>query len=822
MGKAGWESAESRPRQFVLVGGPGAGKSTYVKNRVLEALRDGGSKTMPFFLRLREYESKATIEELLARKLEALDIKDAKSLLIDKLRTPSCLCVLDGLDEVRPNLLEEACEAIDTFYMRYFKGQHSSLIVTCRKEAYRPILLSIPDIWEVLPLKDDQIQMFARHWPLRYPTNKSAGGFWADLNASPKVLEVSRSPLLLIGSLLLYTESNLGIPGERVRYLEKIKKTLVEDWATAQGHAPDVWRQSYGAVLVEIALQMQIQQNVELDRDICIDFLTEVLPRYGIEAHNAAAFVDNLARKTGILVQDVPGFVIFVQFALQEYFASLNLVNKFTPAEVARLEPPTWWRESTLLAVAQVSDPTAYVRALFEVSPMLGAVAVAEAPTPSLELQETAATLALQQLDLDDETSVLPLVSLLRKVSGGIERRICEELGNRLELGQSSIANLAGRVLATAGTGVATETLSHYPLSWKSVLDMTGYLSSTFEKLLLEWVSNPAHTHWYDAAELLSKRLDDDATPRLINILDKLPKDRAAFLANLVYERISEKLSYRNPLTWSNTVHLARCLTFINDVERLARTLQNSLTAERYVDDNQALPLVMLGIADKYGPHSTNLDGKVLGLVYDAISSSLSISSHTLLALSCLPILTSMIGLPVKYELGVLIIAVPILTNKTRFRLPWQRAYFFHQNVLLNFALFVVGALTVYPSPSALLSNSLSPDSPMNFALAASIVILSLLVNADARTSMWEMQSLPNWGFGTCPIVYYVICTTWLALLVVGLIISLYSPFSSYSRAAELATGGLLIYTTLQLMLMARGRSECSGYRGIKRSVASN
>ncbi len=305
MGKVATER-EAPPKRLVLVGGPGAGKSTYVKKRVLDELSHGGAR-VPFFIRLREYTRGASIEDLLIRKLEMVSIKDPQDVLRSELREPSSVCILDGLDEVRPDAQKDAYEAINFFYHCYFDSPNSgTLIVTCRKEAYRSIPLEIPSVWEVVPLNDPQILAFAQSWPLGYPTGKSPDAFYNDLAASPRILEVSRSPLLLVGSLLLYTESNLGIPGERVKYLEKIKSTLVEDWAIAQGHPPDPRRIVYTPLLARLALKMQMEMTAELPRAKCIEFIGELLPDYGFESAEAEAVLEVLLTKTGILVRDVP------------------------------------------------------------------------------------------------------------------------------------------------------------------------------------------------------------------------------------------------------------------------------------------------------------------------------------------------------------------------------------------------------------------------------------------------------------------------------------------------------------------------------------
>jgi hypothetical protein len=279
--------------------------------------------------------------------------------------------------------------------------------------------------------------------------------------------------------------------GERVRYLDKIKQTLVEDWATAQGLPPDPRRTAYSSVLARIALEMHLAQTAEFTKAACIRVLQAELPNFGFEADTAPDFLDQLASRTGILVRDIPNHIVFVQFALQEYFSSLTLANSYSPSEIANLEPKNWWREVILFSIAQVPNPTPFVEALYVNSPMLAAVAVAEAPTPSLQLQETATNMALSQLDIGDDSSALPIVSLLRKVSPRIERDLCNALASRLENG-GNVSEIAGRILAAAGTSEATGVLSKYPSAWKSCLDKATFLSNNFETLLTSWIETLA------------------------------------------------------------------------------------------------------------------------------------------------------------------------------------------------------------------------------------------------------------------------------------------------------------------------------------------
>ena len=161
------------------------------------------------------------------------------------------------------------------------------LVVTCRKEAYRNLPLDIETINEVRPLTDEQMLRFAKKWPLPFPAGKSVETFMADLASTPQIFQLARSPLLLVGGLMQYTESNLGIPQERVQYLARIAQWLVSDWAVAQGHHPDPYRQLYPRVLSRLASQMHAEETSEYAADKAVKLIESWIPQYGVDSAKA-------------------------------------------------------------------------------------------------------------------------------------------------------------------------------------------------------------------------------------------------------------------------------------------------------------------------------------------------------------------------------------------------------------------------------------------------------------------------------------------------------------------------------------------------------
>lgn len=551
---------------YVLVGGPGAGKSTMAKHQIISHLTRSQGR-LPLYVRLREYAQSESIEEHLVSKVRSHGIEDAEGLIRTILQTRDCLCVLDGLDETRPHLRDQVCDHINHFYQKYFSSSRSGrLIVTCRKEAYRSFPLDIPEIWEVRPLTNQQIQRFAAKWPLGFPKGKSSDTFWRDLASTERILELTRCPLLLVGALMQYTESNLGIPDERIEYLARIGQWLVSDWAVAQGHPPDPWRPAYERILARLALDMHISQEFEYPTDKTIDLIKNWLPHFGYQSENAAVFLENIMTRTGILVRDTPGTVVFAQFSLQEYFASMEAVAQLGPERLASRSSEGWWREVIPLAVAQEQNPTPCLEALFAASPLMATLAVAECPTPSIEMQQRAIQACVTGIDAGEDVASPATVSLLRKVVGQQESVLCSELEQRLEGTAPDIASTVGQILATVGTSAASQVLARHPSVWPTGLETAGYLSDAFENLLVDWIEHGSDTQSNRAAELLCSRMSIDRLNELLELLPRLPRPRADFLARNLLTVIGNRGQRRLGGPEEGVlVQISKCVPYVGD-----------------------------------------------------------------------------------------------------------------------------------------------------------------------------------------------------------------------------------------------------------------
>lgn len=491
-----------------------------------------------------------------------------------QLNNRQSLFILDGLDEVRPSHKNFMFEQINAFYNKHFKNNEGArLVVTCRKEAYRDLPLDIPDIWEVRPLSDPQLKRFAKKWPLKFPAGKSSDSFLRELKSASRILELARSPLLLVGGLMQYTESNLGIPEERVEYLARIAKWLVSDWAVAQNHPNDPFRQVYDRLLPRLAYHLHKDERSECPKDEAVVLLSEWLPDFGVQADKAQDVFEGILTKTGILVQDSPTETVFSQFGLQEFFASVHIVNNLTVDDISKLEPKTWWREVILLAIAQLQDPSKALSALFEEMPLLAASAVGECPTPSIDMQKRAVEICLSSIDSSDPSATTAAISLLRKIAPLVETDFLHELEIRL-VKEDANASVIATILSTADTASATEVIAKYPQMWVPCLQNIGYLSNSFENLLIDWVANRDDINGELAVNMITSKLTPDRFTQLSNMLPKLEQNRAEQLSVKLLCHLGREEDHPFLLSNNSLLKISRCVAYINNPNSFLKSMK--------------------------------------------------------------------------------------------------------------------------------------------------------------------------------------------------------------------------------------------------------
>lgn len=253
----------AKHKKLALLGDPGAGKSTFVKN--LLAWQSGlllgkiqepngiEAELLPALIILRDLSprlAKLQVDTLPADQRDAQlaqtvwehmqadlgeECADYSEGLSEALHSGKCLLVLDGLDEVPHDLRLQVRQAVDALFKKYHLQR---AILTCRVRSYvGETILSSFESRTLAPFDEDQIKNFVEHW---YITQRNLGKFneeqakerMSDLIAAAvedDMQELSSNPMLLTTMAIIH-QREVGLPRERVRLYQQAVEVLLRRW----------------------------------------------------------------------------------------------------------------------------------------------------------------------------------------------------------------------------------------------------------------------------------------------------------------------------------------------------------------------------------------------------------------------------------------------------------------------------------------------------------------------------------------------------------------------------------------------------------------
>jgi len=382
----------SRCDQLVLLGKPGAGKSTFVNHLALRlaqaALRGNGPKDLPGWTRgplvpvriilrdlassphLSERGSAAALWDFVTETLAKAHLADAAPALRERL-DGRALLLLDGLDEVEAGARQRVLEAVADLALTY---RHVPILVTCRVYAYQEPAWRLPGFDEatLAPFDEERMDHFIVAWyaevaRMGMMSASEAGERAARLRDAvrrPDLRTLAPNPLLLTMMALLH--SSWGrLPEDRVQLYSEIVELLLARWEQSRLGRETLTQARLSPrdlrfALEEVAYVAHGQQlEGEGTADVAEPFLRRVLQEY-LEGdwNRAGDMIRYIRERAGLLLERKPGVYGFPHRTLQEYLAGCYLsVQTGFPSQVADLvrDDETRWREPFLLAVAKTA-----------------------------------------------------------------------------------------------------------------------------------------------------------------------------------------------------------------------------------------------------------------------------------------------------------------------------------------------------------------------------------------------------------------------------------------------------------------------------------
>jgi formylglycine-generating enzyme required for sulfatase activity len=384
----------------VILGDPGAGKSTVLKHLALitaknRSLSDQSKNKpkLPIIMPVAAYAASLaenadlSIEDYLPeyyRKVRGVS-DDLSSLFSSALNEGRVILLLDGLDEVTDvGQRVFVSERIKDFY-NWHRTAGNKFVLTSRVVGYYEAPLPGDDLnhFVLLDFGPAEIAQFAEKWTLAFEianrgdndeARRSAedehGKLLATIHANRSVERLAANPLLLTILALIHRQGT-ELPRRRVELYELYIKTLISSWARARNldGRPIGPMDEVEAVklLAPLAYWMHAEKpsgtahEQELRRRITDYFVAKKGLTFDDAQHEADHFFDDVRRFAGLLTERGDRMYGFVHLTFEEYLAAREIVLRGQVDRTKSLELfrkhlyEASWHEVILLALGYIS-----------------------------------------------------------------------------------------------------------------------------------------------------------------------------------------------------------------------------------------------------------------------------------------------------------------------------------------------------------------------------------------------------------------------------------------------------------------------------------
>lgn len=346
--------------QFLMVlGGPGAGKSTFLRRMGLAALKGKNEDEfqhhcIPVFIELKSFRvGTINFEESIAEIFHIRGFPEPARFTQKALEGGKLLILLDGLDEVPSERVHEVITKIQNFVDLYDKNRY---IASCRLAAYRHNFRRFTDV-TIANFSDNQIQNFIFSW---FSDQHERGQeCWQKLisHKYAAAKELTHTPLLLTLICLLYQRAG-QFPTNRSTLYEKALRILLEEWAGEKGIPQEVFYKGLDTrrkelMLSEIAFYAFREDRLFLHKRELAEqiegILKEMLPEE--TRIDGSLVLKSIEIQHGLLVERAEGIYSFSHLTFQEFLAAQYIIDNYQLADnlIANYLTNARWQEVFIL-----------------------------------------------------------------------------------------------------------------------------------------------------------------------------------------------------------------------------------------------------------------------------------------------------------------------------------------------------------------------------------------------------------------------------------------------------------------------------------------
>lgn len=325
----------------VVLGTPGAGKTTSMRRLVLAILekQSGIDFDFPIAVRLRELNARKHFTSIFEPLYEIFDfnfeldgillsnenLKDylekiKKAALINALNSLKICIIFDGFDEISE--YDDKERVISELEYLCQKVNRSRIILTCRTNEY-PYSINNTTIYEISELSDGQIKKFLERWTT---SKKIALELFKQIKNSP-FSDTAIKPLTLAHLCAIYDRTE-KIPEKPKDVYSRVVKLMIEDWdeqrrVLRKSRFADFDSESKRAFLVKLAYNSTVTFKTSVfEKSQLKSVFEEIRYDYEFKSKDFDKVFEEIEANTGLLLEIGYELYEFSHKSIQEFLTA--------------------------------------------------------------------------------------------------------------------------------------------------------------------------------------------------------------------------------------------------------------------------------------------------------------------------------------------------------------------------------------------------------------------------------------------------------------------------------------------------------------------
>jgi predicted NACHT family NTPase len=361
--------------KLMILGKPGAGKTTFLKHLALKCIKGGFQENcIPLFITLKDFAEVPDhpnlftyLNQIFVKYSITINTDTAINFVEQLLKQGKLLVLLDGLDEVRETDSARVLTQIQDFTNDYPKNQ---FVISCRIAAREYTFQGFTEV-EIADFNDEQIKDFSQKWFAAKEDTVKATKFVEKLKDDKPIRELASLPLLLTLLCLVFEES-AEFPKNRSELYKEGLDVLLKKWDVKRNIERDQVYKKLSLkrkedLLSQVAYSTFEQgqyffKQKEVEARI-IEYIRN-LPDCSDDPKalqlDTEAVLKSIEAQHGLFVERARNIYSFSHLTFHEYFTARKIVtntgdNKLLLILANRITE-TRWREVFLLTVGMLDN----------------------------------------------------------------------------------------------------------------------------------------------------------------------------------------------------------------------------------------------------------------------------------------------------------------------------------------------------------------------------------------------------------------------------------------------------------------------------------